>query len=272
MRLEPNMIVLYVDNIEVSRAFYQDLLDCQPEEGSATFYSFQLSSGMYLALKSKDSVIPPIETSGVSELAFTLESDQKLDELCRDWQAKNIKILLPPTRVPFGYTLVAEDPDGHRLRACSLKKAVSPAPKLKQITGLVVKGFQTRTQNSDEFSEKTAKIPALWQAFSSSQYANNADIYGIYSDYATDANGAYSVTVGIETDTAEIALGSTEIHSGNYLVFESQGTMPTTTIALWKYIWNYFETEHRYQRNFISDFEHYTAPDKVAIYIGVDEK
>ena len=45
--------------------------------------------------------------------------------------------------------------------------------------------------------------------------------------------------------------------------------MPSTVVETWKQIWNYFETESDYQRSFISDFEAYSSPDKVAIYIGI---
>lgn len=45
------------------------------------------------------------------------------DELFAQWQAKEIEILSPPTTLPFGYTFVAIDPDGHRLRVISLNRA-----------------------------------------------------------------------------------------------------------------------------------------------------
>lgn len=124
MILEPNVIVLYVDDLAITSQFYQNLLGIKPEEGSPTFHSFTLPSGMSLALKAKHSVMPPTEAkSGNGELAFTLNSNQKVDELFAAWQAKKIDILLPPTQVPFGYTFVALDPDGHRLRVASIGKA-----------------------------------------------------------------------------------------------------------------------------------------------------
>lgn len=121
MILEPNVIVLYVDDLERTSQFYQDLLGIKAEEASPTFHSFTLSNGMSLALKAKHSVVPPTEVkSGNGELAFTLDSNQKVDELFSAWQAQEITIIFPPTQVPFGYTFVAIDPDGHRLRVASL--------------------------------------------------------------------------------------------------------------------------------------------------------
>ena len=37
-------------------------------------------------------------------------------------EPNGINIIFPPSQVPFGYTFVALDPDGHRLRVASLGK------------------------------------------------------------------------------------------------------------------------------------------------------
>lgn len=121
MTLEPNVIVLYVNDVIKSSQFYQDLLGIKTEEASPTFHSFTLSNGMSLALKANHSVMPPIDAkSGNGELAFTLDSYQKVDEIYTAWQTKHLEILQPPTQVPFGYTFVALDLDGHRLRVASI--------------------------------------------------------------------------------------------------------------------------------------------------------
>ncbi len=70
-------------------------------------------------------------------------------------------------------------------------------PTLKYVTGFTVMGFSTETQNTDEFNEKTAKLPSLWQQFYASDLAANANIFEVYSDYESDANGLYTVTVGV---------------------------------------------------------------------------
>lgn len=123
MILEPNVVVLYVDNLVTTSQFYQDLLGIRPEEASPTFHSFTLSNGMNLALKARHSVVPPTEAkNGNGELAFTLDDNKKVDVLFAEWQTKGINIISPPSQVPFGYTFVALDPDGHRLRVASLGK------------------------------------------------------------------------------------------------------------------------------------------------------
>lgn len=121
--LEPSAVVLYVDNLLVSSAFYQGLLGIKPEEASPTFHSFKLSNGMGLGLKAKHSVEPPTNENGSGELAFTLDNNRKVDELFVEWQGKEISMAQSPTVVPYGYTFLALDPDGNRLRVVSLRKS-----------------------------------------------------------------------------------------------------------------------------------------------------
>ena len=121
--LEPSAVVLYVDNLLVSSAFYQDLLGIKSEEDSPTFHSFKLSNGMGLGLKAKHSVEPPANEDGSDELAFTLDNNREVDELFVEWQGKKISMAQSPTVVPYGYTFLALDPDGNRLRVVSLRKS-----------------------------------------------------------------------------------------------------------------------------------------------------
>lgn len=123
MILEPNVIVLYVDNLAKSRQFYQDLLGIKPEEASPTFHSFKFSNGMSLGLKAKHTIEPPFDKNGAGELAFTLDNNQMVDELFAKWQEKEISIVTSPSVVSYGYTFLAQDPDGNRLRVASLGKS-----------------------------------------------------------------------------------------------------------------------------------------------------
>ncbi len=89
-------------------------------------------------------------------------------------------------------------------------------PALKTMTQLNIQGFSVRTKNSDEFTEKNAKIPALWQQFYASDLAKHPPVYGIYSNYESDATGFYSLTAGIEQNSG---LATISIEAGDYLVF-----------------------------------------------------
>ena len=276
--LEPNAVVLYVNDLLLSSAFYQSLLGKMPEETSLTFHSFKLSNGMSLGLKAKHSVVPSAPENGGGELAFILDSDTEVDNLFKEWQRKKISISQLPTVVPYGYTFMALDPDGNRLRAVSLKKPSisSIHPVLKHMDSFTVRGFRVRTQNSDEFNRETAKLPNLWQQFYSSHLVTKTPIFGVYSDYESDANGLYTVTAGIvnegianDENKNSSELSAIKTTSGDYLIFHSKGAMPLTAIETWKRVWDYFTEDSTYQRCFMTDFETYSNSDEVAIYIGV---
>lgn len=147
---------------------------------------------------------------------------------------------------------------------------MSISPTVKQVESFIVTGFCVRTQNRDEFNEKTAKLPNLWQQFYTNERATNANIFCVYSSYDSDANGSYTVTVGVESSHAQTQLSSVTIKAGDYLVFQGTGSMPAIVVETWKRVWEFFETNTEYRRNFISDFEAYSGPDQVAIYIGLE--
>lgn len=115
---EPNFILLYVDSPERSAAFYATLLDKQPLEASPTFAMFVLGSGVKLGLWARHTVEPSAVASATArgELAFAVGDDAAVRH-CRDaWAAQGLPIVQEPTRMDFGYTFTAQDPDGHRLR------------------------------------------------------------------------------------------------------------------------------------------------------------
>lgn len=143
-------------------------------------------------------------------------------------------------------------------------------PIVKRIESFTVSGFSVKTQNKDEFNEKTAKIPGLWQQFYTSELAANTAIFGVYSHYDSDASSFYTVTAGVKSSHAQTELSAVTVQAGNYLVFEGKGSMPAVVIETWKKIWEFFETNTVYRRNFVSDFEAYDGLDHVAIYIGIE--
>ena len=117
---EPNMIVLYVTNPTASATFYQNLLGYAPVEASPTFVMFALKSGFMLGLWAKHTVEPvPTSANGASELVFAVENQQTVDQVSKEWKKRGLKIMQSPTTMDFGYTFVAADLDGHRLRVFS---------------------------------------------------------------------------------------------------------------------------------------------------------
>ncbi|CAI0832299.1 Glyoxalase-like domain [Serratia quinivorans] len=119
----PNMTLLYVDNPENSAAFYRRLLGQAPVELSPTFALFVLSNGLKLAMWSKHSVEPAATaTGGGGEIGFMCELPQQVDALYQQWREQGLEMIQPPVTLDFGYSFVACDPDGHRLRVYSLSE------------------------------------------------------------------------------------------------------------------------------------------------------
>ena len=78
---------------------------------------FVFESGAKLALWSSATVEPAAtQSAGAMELAFPLPDETSVDTGLAEWQAHGLTIIQQPTRMEFGYTGMALDPDGHRLR------------------------------------------------------------------------------------------------------------------------------------------------------------
>jgi predicted transcriptional regulator YdeE len=141
-----------------------------------------------------------------------------------------------------------------------------------------VVGLNVRTINSAEFNPKTAKLPQLWGQFVSEGIADTVpnrlekdSIFGVYSDYDSDATGFYSVTAGVMVNP-EVSVPNLKIinvQAGDYLVFKGRGKMPQTVVDTWKKVWDYFAENTEYKRSYTTDFEQYQGMDCISIHIGV---
>ena len=117
---KPNSVILYVDNVETSTAFYKSIFGEGPVEAFPGFSVFSLKDGFILGLQSKHDIEPkPQPAFGGFELCLSDISIEEVDAIYRDFKARNIPMALPPSRLEFGYTFVALDPDGHRIRLCA---------------------------------------------------------------------------------------------------------------------------------------------------------
>ncbi|HFV9291128.1 VOC family protein [Serratia fonticola] len=117
----PSMTMIYVDSPEKSAEFYRQLLGVEPVEQSPTFALFILNNGFKLGMWSKHTVEPaPAATGGGTEICFMCEQPQQVDALYQQWRDKGLTIVQSPVELDFGYTFVAADPDGHRLRVYKL--------------------------------------------------------------------------------------------------------------------------------------------------------
>jgi predicted enzyme related to lactoylglutathione lyase len=111
-----SFVLLYVDSPLSSARFYEDLLGRAAVEAAPTFAMLPLTEGVMLGLWSKRTVAPEASPPGGSEIAFTVGNAEDVEATFLDWQKRGLKIEQLPTKMDFGSTFVALDPDGHRLR------------------------------------------------------------------------------------------------------------------------------------------------------------
>lgn len=115
--MSPNFLILYVDQPQRSASFYSQLLDKPVIDASETFALLPLDNGWMLGLWSRHTVEPAaLNTGGGAEVCFALDSREAVDAYYQRWTSMGLTILQHPVRMDFGYTFVAQDPDGQRLR------------------------------------------------------------------------------------------------------------------------------------------------------------
>jgi len=110
------LIVLYVKDVATSIAFYRDLLGTDPVESSANFAMFPMPPVM-LGLWARSEVKPePASSPGALEIDFGVANAQAVRDTHAEWVKNGLQIAQAPVELDFGFTFVALDPDGHRLR------------------------------------------------------------------------------------------------------------------------------------------------------------
>ena len=111
-----SFVLLYVENPAASDVFYAELLGRPAIESSPTFVMFAMDNGLMLGLWGRGGVEPAATTPGGGEIAFAVENAAAVEAQHAQWRARGLTIAQAPTRMDFGHTFVALDPDGHRLR------------------------------------------------------------------------------------------------------------------------------------------------------------
>ncbi len=164
------------------------------------------------------------------------------------------------------------------------RKSESIKPVVIEKDAFNVVGVTARTSNANE-STAQAKIPHLWSAFYEqnitqhiSNQVNRAVTYGLYSDYESDVNGHYTLTLGMEvsaTDEIPEGMEAKSIPAAKYLVFTSEkGPITEVVIKAWQDIWAWFANSQE-ERTYTGDFEKYDErcanPNEaqVDIYIAI---
>lgn len=147
--------------------------------------------------------------------------------------------------------------------------------QILEIASFKVSGLTIRTNNHDEFKPESAKIGALWNDFFAQQLPQKLNVeqngmFGVYSNYASDAHGDFDVTAAIGVGDPAENLSTVEIQAGKYLVFPCEGEMPEAVIQGWQRVWAYFQTNTTDRRRFVTDYESYLGPQQAAIHIGIE--
>jgi predicted transcriptional regulator YdeE len=152
-------------------------------------------------------------------------------------------------------------------------------PEIVNLAPFRIAGISTRTTNAEEMSGMSDRISSLWAEFFRDGVNNRienrvpeTDIYGVHTEYQSDAGGEYTLTVGVQVPAGETGgpnLQQVDIEPGEYLVFTGTGELPGVVTSTWGEIWDYFSTSREYRRKFTTDFERYPSDTEVAIHVAV---
>lgn len=111
-----NYLLLAVKDPRRSAELYDQIFGLEPVEKSPTFVLYVLPSGFKVGLWSADGMKPVPRPAGGVELSFSLPDEAALRATHAAWTKLGLAVVQEPTRMDFGFTFVAADPDGHRLR------------------------------------------------------------------------------------------------------------------------------------------------------------
>lgn len=149
---------------------------------------------------------------------------------------------------------------------------------------MTVAGVSIRTTNEAEMGPDGG-LAKLWEMYFHSNVAGQIDtnkpeyIYALYTDYESDASGAYTVVIGHEVKHERSLEDSQLVYSyvpeSKYMVFTTKkGPVFEVVSQAWGEIWAYFQDAEEI-RTFTGDFERYDsrnfdpAHTEVEIYIAI---
>lgn len=111
------LLVLYVRDVADSARFYAALLESTPQHLTENYAQFDLKPGIALSLWRLGDVIPACDGAGCrTELNFGVENAKEVEKHHERYRALGVTILQKPILLDFGTSMLACDPDGHRLR------------------------------------------------------------------------------------------------------------------------------------------------------------
>jgi len=111
-----NYLLLAVRSPRESAELYTRVLGAKPVENQETFVLYVLPNGLKVGLWRSDDMKPAPRPAGGVEVSFTEDSRDAVLDTYKRWKEWGLRIVQEPTDMDFGFTFVAEDRDGHRLR------------------------------------------------------------------------------------------------------------------------------------------------------------
>jgi len=116
----PQTVLLYVEKVADSAAFFRDLFGVPIVEQSDNFAMLPLPSGVGLGLWARHDVSPaPVAGVAGFELCVTVKGDADVDAALAEATKRGITVVQPLSRLDFGYTFLLRSPDGHLVRVFS---------------------------------------------------------------------------------------------------------------------------------------------------------
>ncbi|TDR80259.1 VOC family protein [Paludibacterium purpuratum] len=114
----PSHVLLYVDDLAASTAFYTEVLGEAPVSATASFVLFEQEEGVRLGLWARECVEPASTIAGGgAELVIVLDDEDAVDSRHDELQHQERCIVIqPPLETEYGRSFVLLDPDGHRVR------------------------------------------------------------------------------------------------------------------------------------------------------------
>jgi predicted transcriptional regulator YdeE len=156
-------------------------------------------------------------------------------------------------------------------------------PKKVHQEGFSIIGIEARTSNALEMKGEGV-IGKQWQKFFQEgiqqKIANRADsnLYAVYTDYASDRNGEFSLVIGVRVNTGATVppgMALKKIPAGGYaLITSAKGPVGKVVAAAWQQVWA-LEDKAQLARAYKADFEVYdsraTDPQnsQVDLYVGL---
>jgi predicted transcriptional regulator YdeE len=168
---------------------------------------------------------------------------------------------------------------------CLTLSGSSMPPKIMEEKEFSLIGIEARTNNAKEMTDGGV-IPAQWSKFFSegvlARIPNKVDanIYAVYTDYASDRNGDYTFFIGARvSNAATIPTGMVmkTVPAGKYSVLTStKGPVQKVVPLAWRRVWTLDDNSQLGgARSYKADFELYDQrtrdpqDSQVDLYIGI---